>query len=762
MNYIYRNIILSTCILFSISHQSFSQSTDKLKGKEIKILEYEGDKAINQSNFLKGHENFTKLVQNDPENRLFIYKQAICKTRLDNEKEQGLSTLLTYEADLEQEEYQDVLFFIAEGYYNLHQFNKAQEYYQKYYIQIKDITPSEWVRDIQLKIDYAYNANEICNDSIADLEITNIGDSINSKYFEYSPYVTPQEDMIVYTYMGVNSVGGKTDERFRPSSEGTYGEDIYISYKNEQGVWKKAKPLNEINSIYNESCVGISPSGDRLFVFKSENGNPGDLYETYIDGAGNWTDLSRLEGDVNSEYWEGSATITQDGKTLYFSSTRPGGFGGRDIYSAKLQEDGTWGDVKNLGPEINSENDEDSPFIHPDKKTLFYSTNGIKSIGGYDIVKAELEGGNWSFKGNLGVPINTLGNDRFYVLSADGKTAYFSRESTSGAGDQDIFVIKPGQVSDQPVLTVISGFVYLNDELVDANLQVFKIADDELQGNYRTAHYSKKYTLLLEPQNNYYIDIIINNEKVRTDTLNSEFVDSYIQINHDFYIYTDDYQGDRLAENSLQKDVQKEYNSSLPLEEETQSAASHDIVTAGNDTITMHQMNEIIKQNRIDFYRNNPDLAAEEGITPELLDLADSLALTDNVEYSRDNGFEPTSHNSPNDILADTSIHISEEEKVKLNTVFHPTFGADELVYRIQVAAYRKPENFVWGEKGTYGDVLEVTYDDGITRFTIGGTTHLKEAIALQKKLVQSGIIDAFVVAFKGDERIPLYELNKR
>ena len=753
-----KNILRGVFLISLLSTTTIGFSQKSMKKKEAKNREFSGNQQIVNKDYADAYENFHLLAEAFPKKEVYRYKEAICKTHIEGLKEEGIATLRTLLPRENDQDFSDVNYHLADGLFYNNQYEEAKVYFEKYYDQIKKSNDREWIRQIQLKIDHNHNASIYSKDSVENVEIINISSPINTSGWEYSPFVTPQEDMMVFTYMGEQSKGGKLDERFKSDENGTYSEDIMISYKDENDKWGTPSPITDVNTIQNEACVGISPSGERLFIFQSGNGNLGDLYETYIDGAGNWSKITPLKGDVNSKEWEGSATITQDGKTLYFASTRFGGYGGRDIYSATLQSNGKWGNIKNLGPQINSEYDEDSPFIHPDKKTLYFSTNGTRSMGGYDIVYAVKGGGDrWNFKDNLGVPINTVGDDRFYILSADGKTGYFSRESDNGTKDQDIFIIRPGVTNDAPILTVISGKVYLDDVVTDAVLDATIIENDELQGIYHTSQHSKKYTMLLNPESNYRIEVKINGEVMRVDTLNSDFVNDFIELEHDFYIYTEAFAGIKELESSLQREVQKEYNkNSAP---PAHVNPDHKIVTNDNDTITFHQMSSVIKKNRIAFYRANPDIAAKDGITPEFLDLAEKTALTDNVDYDKENGYEPVEHNSSSDVLANNTDVVSEKDKEQLTEVFHPTFGANELVYRVQVAAYRKPENYNWGGNTSYGDVLEVTYDDGITRFTIGGTIHLTEALELQKKLIEYGVNDAFIVAFKGQERIPLYEL---
>jgi len=131
-----------------------------------------------------------------------------------------------------------------------------------------------------------------------------------------------------------------------------------------------------------------------------------------------------LNANINSEFWEGSCSISSDGRYLYFASERLGGLGGKDLYVSE-KVNGDWGPAVNLGPEINTPYNEDAPFIHPDGITLFFSSEGHKSIGGYDIMYSIRKDNSWIEPLSMGIPLNTTEDDRYYVINAKGDVGYF-------------------------------------------------------------------------------------------------------------------------------------------------------------------------------------------------------------------------------------------------------------------------------------------------------------------------------------------------
>jgi outer membrane protein OmpA-like peptidoglycan-associated protein len=233
-------------------------------------------------------------------------------------------------------------------------------------------------------------------------------------------------------------------------------EDIFYS-KKEGDKWTRAKNIGtNVNTLFNESNLALSPDGKTLFIYRDENA--GDVYFSTREGnEETWTVPQPLPGDVNSTYRETSVSISKDGNRLYFSSDRPGGLGGSDIYVSTKNRMGEWTKVTNMGPKINTELDEDSPYIDIDGKTLYFSSEGKKGMGGFDIYKVNLINENrneWSEAENLGFPINTPDNDIFYVGSPDKERGYYSSVRDDGMGYSDIYVVttEPEKfASDEPI-----------------------------------------------------------------------------------------------------------------------------------------------------------------------------------------------------------------------------------------------------------------------------------------------------------------------
>jgi outer membrane protein OmpA-like peptidoglycan-associated protein len=239
--------------------------------------------------------------------------------------------------------------------------------------------------------------------------------------------------------------------------DGQYYEDLYISYK-ANGQWTAPRNIMEVNTDKHDACIALSPDGKQLFIYR--DGRGGDIYASTFDAIGNtWSKPQSLGDNVNTKYYEPSVSMTSDGNTIYFSSNRPGGLGGLDIYVSRKDNKGNWGPATNLGAPVNTPRDDDAPFIHADGQTLYFSSRGHAGMGGYDIYRTSFNetAPKWAQPENLGYPINTAGEDSYFVLSADNKHGYYASAKEGGHGEKDIYLIsmpKPKELTAAATRTI--------------------------------------------------------------------------------------------------------------------------------------------------------------------------------------------------------------------------------------------------------------------------------------------------------------------
>lgn len=342
-----------------------------------------------------------------------------------------------------------------------------------------------------------------------DFTVHSMGNSINTIYTEYNPVVSADESVLAFTGLRPNTGKTRSGDKFI--------EEILIA-TNQSGNWSLPQVV-PVSSDYNVGTAGISPDGQKMLIFIGGATDPGNLFQITKAG-GEWSKPSLISPVLNSILLETTASITPDGKTIYFSSDRKGGKGGLDIYKTTLQANGGWSAPVNLGAPVNTEANEDAPFIHPDQKTLYFTSEGHNSMGGRDIFKTSLTTNGWSNPENMGYPVNTTANDNYFTLLADGRRAYFSSDRKGGLGAQDIYYIDMPESSNVP-LTMIKGKILDAETGKPIPTKIYLIdneTDKKLDFVYNPDPETGAYLVILPPAKNY--DMVIESEGFLPYTLN--------------------------------------------------------------------------------------------------------------------------------------------------------------------------------------------------------------------------------------------------
>ncbi|MCC7331804.1 MAG: PD40 domain-containing protein [Flavobacteriales bacterium] len=523
---------LLTILLLISSVQLFSQS-DTLNNKKAKELLDRADLDFEDGKYIDALDKYKQLFEYKPSDLYYKLMMGICYSYSPNEKAKSIEII--EQVKTVNPEYNLVNFYLARAYAVNYQFEKAVDLFNMF---LTRSTPEEAEEQAtaQKMIQNCKNAIEILKDTIKENIVENIQAPVNSQYSEYVPVISADESVMIFTYRGVKSKGA---EKLPVSMNSeTYSEDVFVSYNN-NGEWTEPVSIGDnINTEGHDAAIALSVDGQTLFIYKSEKNNNGDIYVSRLTGK-SWSKPDLLKGDVNkNDSWEGSASLSANGKVLYFASNRSGGLGGRDLYKAELQSDGSWGNVQNLGSKINTVYNDDAPFIHPDNQTFYFSSEGHTSIGGYDIFYSKLdEYSSFSDPLNMGYPINTINDDRYFVLSADGKTGYYSGGGEKSIGEQDIFRIIAGKVQ-KPVLALLLGNVYYNDAPVGSYMHLFKGDDANLEGSFKSNEETGKYVMALSP-GRYEIEVELATGETVRDSINLEEIKEYVELYKDFRIYSD-------------------------------------------------------------------------------------------------------------------------------------------------------------------------------------------------------------------------------
>lgn len=272
----------------------------------------------------------------------------------------------------------------------------------------------------------------------------NLGDSINTKESEYYPSFTIDDSLFVFT-----------------RRTGNNREDFIESVKTKDNYSASKIIGGDINMEPFKGAINISQDGDWL-LFAGDFGRQGkgnfDIYISYNTPKG-WSEPLNLGSNVNTEFWESSPSLSADKNALYFSSNRPGGYGGKDLYVSYRQKDGKWGPAMNMGADINTAGDELAPFIHADNQTLYYTSDGLPGYGNADMYVLRKKGNQWGKPENLGYPINTIDDEGSLFIASNGYTAYYASDRADSRGGLDLyrFDMKPDV---RPAKTLyIKGYV---------------------------------------------------------------------------------------------------------------------------------------------------------------------------------------------------------------------------------------------------------------------------------------------------------------
>jgi outer membrane protein OmpA-like peptidoglycan-associated protein len=295
-----------------------------------------------------------------------------------------------------------------------------------------------------------------------------VGEGINTVDDEYWPSITADGQMLIFTRQA------KPGDQNR--GDGIAQEDFYVSYLSDNSWQKAINAGPPLNTRQNEGAQSLSSDGSYMYFTACDR--PGGLGSCDIffssRSKGRWSVPLNIGSPVNSQYWESQPSVSADGKVLYFSSSRPGGFGGKDIWCSVSDDKGKWSSPKNMGEIINTPGDEMSPFIHFDGKTLYFSSDGLPGMGGSDIYFTRMkEDSTWSVPHNLGYPINTFSDETGLIIESGGQKAYYSSKRDDHNGKNIYWFNLYESIRPDPV-------AYLKGKVFDKETGKTLVADCEL------------------------------------------------------------------------------------------------------------------------------------------------------------------------------------------------------------------------------------------------------------------------------------------
>ncbi|MBN2669136.1 MAG: PD40 domain-containing protein [Bacteroidales bacterium] len=460
-------IIILILALFS---QSLLQARGGMNKVDTKKIYGDAQYYYLFGQYEKALESYKELLNENPENGNLHYKIGLCYLQLPNSNylkeallhmEKAVETAETSYRDNYKETRAPVVAWI---YYGdalrlNYQFEKAYKAYTMY----QELVPNDSEFEDYLKREKSHckAAQELMDNPIIIDAQNSEHDISRREEFESCPVVSEDESMMVFAYGSQNilppNVISISDVDFYKT------DDIYYAQK-VNGLWENSVNITkDLGLNKNAMPVSISPDGKTLLLVQDDNDN-GNIYQSLFDGS-HWSKAEKLGKPINSKAWETHAFLANNGNTIYFTSDRRGGNGGFDIYKSEKLENGKWGKAENLGSNINTEYDEDTPFLTADGSKLYFSSQGHQNMGGYDIYESDWNNGDWSEPKNVGFPLNTPGNDLFYMNQKDGNLAFAplnddNLRKTEAQNNDNWFTVS----TRQPILKVIAEIRLAGEE----------------------------------------------------------------------------------------------------------------------------------------------------------------------------------------------------------------------------------------------------------------------------------------------------------
>jgi tetratricopeptide (TPR) repeat protein len=399
------------------------QGQTKSEFREM-FVSAEGD--ILFEDYAEALPKYLNLLQFYPENYNYYFRIGQCYLNTPGEKDKSISFLETAARNINPEYRRgkfretgapyDALYFLANAYRIGNDLDKAVETYTLF---MQNVDPEVYDTNlVRFQIEECYNAREMMKKPVYVVE-KNLGDRINQRFSEFNPVISSDEQSMLFT------------------RELQFYDAVFWSTK-VNGQW--SNPVNltpELGIDQDYYTSSLTGDGKTLLLYRIDRFD-GNIYQSRLSGD-KWSDVEKLNSNINTKYWESHATLTQDGRRLFFTSNRKESLGGLDIFISERDSTGDWGPAKNIGPVINTEYDEETPFLANNDRTLFFSSRGHHNIGGYDIFRSDLdEKGEWGAPVNIGYPVNTTDDDLFFMPVGKGNRGYLSRFTTSGQGKMDI------------------------------------------------------------------------------------------------------------------------------------------------------------------------------------------------------------------------------------------------------------------------------------------------------------------------------------
>lgn len=447
---------------------------------------------MKMGNYEDALTDYLQLLNEDPRNESYNYNVGVCY--LNNNTNKGKAVPYLEIVTRKEKHDPNAEYLLGRAYQYANRFDDAVTAFKKFKADAKGSVFN--LVDADLQVQHCINAKELMKYPV-DVVFQNLGSNVNSEYSDYYPFVTSNESFLIYNTK-------RPEKNAEKMENGTYNNSIYIS-RVVNGEYMKASPIGAPINAGNGGMevIGLSETGDNILLYMPEGLGKGNIYISKLDAQGMYGKPEKLDAKINAGGDEIAASISSDGTTLFFASSRKGGLGGTDIYMCKKLGNNKWSEPKNAGSEINTPYDEDFPNISPDGKILYFSSKGHTSMGGHDIFKANYDETNSTFSSpkNLGYPINTTDDDMNFRISKNGKYGYIASARNGGQGDFDIYRVTFNEVESDYSVVIGEFSTKDNAEInyADVFISVNNNISKELVGNYLPNPATGRFVVILPP-----------------------------------------------------------------------------------------------------------------------------------------------------------------------------------------------------------------------------------------------------------------------
>jgi outer membrane protein OmpA-like peptidoglycan-associated protein/tetratricopeptide (TPR) repeat protein len=499
LKYFYAVCIFS--LIFSL--QSTAQNNN--------VLARPGERCFRKEQYKNAYPYFEQILKTDPENLNALYKSGVCNLHRFS-KEQALIDLeKVYAKDSTYNKY--LYFWMARAYHLNYDFDKAFIFYNKFQSEIskKNIQYKEVER---YKYQLTCGADYISNPG--NYSVQNLGSTINSSYSEHSPVLSLTDTLLLFTSRRANLIDKKEEYDGEPF------ENIFYSHKIDSVSWSAPESF-QLNTSGHDASIQLYDNDKKLFIYSYLHG--GDIY-TSENTNGVWSAPSEPVPlkEINSVDFEADVFLTADGKTLYYATNHFKKNGDLDIYYLTKNADDTWSKPQSLSSLINTDEDEDAPYITVDGRTMYFSSRGHTSMGGYDIFKSTLDTvtGNWTKPVNLGYPVNTPDEDLYFILAHTSSKAYLSSYRTGGYGEKDIYEVTAIEEAVIKGILTDKNNVPIKREGLTVQIVPVEAASKNAKSNQASVTKDGTFTMVTLSDNAYAVFVLNGRDTIASDTLHVE------------------------------------------------------------------------------------------------------------------------------------------------------------------------------------------------------------------------------------------------